>query len=99
MTSTAGMREAIINLGKPRIVTVTATSETTRKTIIRKSDYTNLELGQQVRERDETPTFDRISCGCAWKSGKGGTSIWEHTAACGPWPAAYPSKRKYRRDR
>jgi hypothetical protein len=69
-----------------------------RNAIVRKSDLTNLELGQQVRERDETPTFDRISCGCAWKSGKGGISIWEHTAACGPWPPAYRSKRKYTRN-
>jgi len=70
-----------------------------RTTIVRKSDLTNLELGQQVRERDEEPAFDRMPCGCAWWSGKGGTSRWEHTAECGPWPAAYPSKQKYQRNR
>lgn len=66
-----------------------------RRTLIRKSDHTNLELSALMRERDTEPVYDRARCGCAWWSGKNGTSRWEHTAECGPWPPAYPSKRKY----
>lgn len=69
----------------------------TRKTIVRKSSHTSAELLALIRERDTEPTFDRVTCGCAWWSVKGGLSRWEHTAACGPWPAPYPSKAKYRR--
>ena len=57
---------------------------------------TSLDLSALMRERDAEPAYDRMACGCAWWSGKGGTSRWEHTAACGPWPASYRSKAKYR---
>ena len=67
-----------------------------RSAIVRKSTLTNLELGAMVRERDAEPIFDWMVCGCAWWSEKNGTSRWEHTAECGPWPPAYPSKRKYK---
>jgi hypothetical protein len=67
-----------------------------RHATIRRSPYTHAELGLLVRARDEDPTYDRMPCGCAWWSGKGGTSRWEHTAQCGPWPPPYPSKQKHR---
>lgn len=70
---------------------------TRRNAIVRKSPLTNLELSARTRERDEQPVFDRMSCGCAWRSEKGGLSKWEHTATCGPWPVAYRSKAKYQR--
>jgi hypothetical protein len=69
---------------------------TRRNALVRKSTSTSLDLSQLIRERDAEAVYDRMPCGCAWWSGKNGTSRWEHTAACGPWPAAYPSKRKYR---
>lgn len=70
---------------------------TRRNALVRKSTNTSHDLAMTVRERDEEPVYDRMPCGCAWWSGKGGTSRWEHTAACGPWPAPYRSKAKYRR--
>lgn len=61
-----------------------------------KSTSTSHDLSTLIRERDAEPVFHRMPCGCAWWSGKNGTSRWEHTAACGPWPPSYRSKAKYR---
>lgn len=67
-----------------------------RNAIVRKSHNTSLDLSAVMRERDAEPVYDRMPCGCAWWSSKNGTSRWEHTAECGPWPAAYRSKVKHR---
>ena len=68
-----------------------------RNALIIKSPLSAHDIAERTKERDASPVFDRMPCGCAWWSGKAGTSRWEHTAACGPWPPAYRSKRKYLR--
>lgn len=66
-----------------------------RAAIVRKSELTNLELGQLVRERDEWPVERVFRCGCTWNTVKGGLSEWHRCRACGPWAAPYRSKKKY----
>jgi hypothetical protein len=68
-----------------------------RNAIVRKSPLTSHDIAERTKERDAEPVFDRLPCGCAWWSDKAGTSRWEHTAECGPWPKAYRSKAKYLR--
>ena len=68
-----------------------------RNAIVRKSDFTNVELGHLVRERDTNPEYDLLDCGCEWHSGKNGTSQYTVGPDCAPWPPAYRSKRKYTR--
>lgn len=66
-----------------------------RAAIVRKSELTNLELGQLVRERDEWPVEQVFRCGCTWNTVKGGLSECHPCRACGPWAAPYRSKKKY----
>jgi hypothetical protein len=66
---------------------------TKRHAIVRKSDLTNLELGQQVRERDANPITVQTQFG-TWSSGKAGLG-W-HTELTEPRPIPMRSKKKYR---
>jgi hypothetical protein len=68
-----------------------------RNALVKKSPLTSHDIAERTKERDVEPVSDLMPCGCAWWSGKGGTSRWEHTAECGPWPAPYRSKAKHQR--